>query len=173
MSKYEEKIKYLPFRYLDEGDHKQPTEQNIKQIEDQIGYTLPPNYLDFLINYGGIAFNSYVEFPYLEACPWGDKGMIDVFFGILDSTYDLIRNFKTYRGRVPFNFLPIASDPGGNIICLEINDNNKGRVYFWDKDQEEMVNIGEEPRYSNIYLIENSFDDFINSLELMQTDEDE
>jgi hypothetical protein len=63
---------------------------------------------------------------------------------------------------VPAGFLPLAVDPGGNLICLVISGTNTGKVYFWDHEEE--VEEGQQPGYSNVYLIANSFNEFLNSL---------
>ena len=49
---------------------------------------------------------------------------------------------------------------------------DKGKVYFWDSVEEEDVDeeAGEEPGYSNVYLLANSFQEFINSLEKIEDD---
>ncbi len=40
-----------------------------------------------------------------------------------------------YGGVVPQHLLPIADDPGGNLICLVLNGSNRGAVCFWDHER--------------------------------------
>jgi hypothetical protein len=40
-----------------------------------------------------------------------------------------------YGGLVPRNLLPIADDPGGNLICLVLTGANRGAVWFWDHER--------------------------------------
>ena len=41
---------------------------------------------------------------------------------------------KAYGGLVPSRLLPIADDPGGNLICLSLSGPDRGAVYFWDHE---------------------------------------
>ena len=161
-NKYEEKMKQLGAYYVRDGDPGRLDPSEIKSIEHQIGFRLPDDYAHFLADYGGYAFESYVEFPYLQSYPGGERGMFNVFFGIMPgSSYDLTGNLRTYQGRISSDLLPIGNDPGGNIICLSIVGDDRGAVYFWDHEEEASEG-------SNAYLIARSFDEFINSLESVE-----
>lgn len=74
---------------------------------------------------------------------------------------NLLEKLKTYSARIPDNMFPIANDDLGNLI-LVVKRPERGKVYFWDHEME--VAEGEIPDYSNLTLISDSFDDFINSL---------
>jgi hypothetical protein len=63
---------------------------------------------------------------------------------------------------MPDELIPIANASCGDKICMSVIGDNYGKVYFWDHEQEAYE--GEEPDYSNVHLIANSFTDFINSL---------
>ena len=39
-----------------------------------------------------------------------------------------------YGGLVPRHLLPVADDPGGNLICLVLHGSNRGAVCFWDHE---------------------------------------
>lgn len=39
-----------------------------------------------------------------------------------------------YGGVIPRHLLPIADDPGGNLICLVLSGSNRGAVCFWDHE---------------------------------------
>jgi SMI1 / KNR4 family (SUKH-1) len=151
------------------------TEDDIKEFEIMIGETLPKDYAEFLQDYGCYGLEGSIWFPFLEPYPHGDGELIDVFFGLNTSEeddYSLIEYFKNYEGRMPKNMLPIASDPGASKICLSLSGDDRGAVYYWYFGEEEMVDEGEEPGYSNLYLIANSFDEFMNVLQA-PNDEDE
>ncbi|MGL5833923.1 MAG: SMI1/KNR4 family protein [Waterburya sp.] len=166
MSKYQEKMNNLGY-YIVKDQYNLPTQENIEQLEKQLGFELPSNYKDFLSFYGLSAFEEYVYFPFQESYPKDDKGLFSVFFGIYsDDSYDLIDNYYSYQGRMSSNLLPIANDPGGNIICMSINTDDKENIYFWDHEDEIVVEKGAKIDNSNLYLIANSFDEFINSLEI-------
>lgn len=167
MSKYQQKINSLE-GYFIRGDKQKPvTSEDIKQIESELGYSLPNDYVEFLINYGGFAFNCYVIYPLLEPCPIGDMQGLDVFFGVLpNDTYDIIGRYQGLKDRIPSNFLPIARDGMGNHVCLSVNGDDKGYVYFWQHDAEVLIDDDENSGYvKDIYLAARSFDEFIDSLE--------
>ena len=173
MNKYKNQMKKLKSYYVKKIEQKFVIEKNIKQLENEINCTLPIDYQIFLLNFGCIAFEDYVSFSFLEPYSGGDRGSLSVFFGVIPgASYDLIVNYHNYQSRMPYNFLPIANDPGGNVVCLSLKGNDKGVVYFWDHNEEEMVHEGEEPGYSNVYLLANCFDDFINSLEIDDEDDE-
>lgn len=174
MSKYQKKMELLRFHYVRKGKRNQSTMEDIKQMENELSYTLPTDYVDFLLNYGGCAFSD-VTYPLIDPCPIGDRQLLSICFGILPGdTYDLINNYHTFKERIPPNFLPIACDGMGNLVCLSINGNDKGNVYFWQHDAEELIDDNEHQGYAeDIYLAAKSFDEFIDSLEIYIDDEEE
>jgi hypothetical protein len=172
MSKYKEKMEALFYYDIDQGKYDLATRDDISKIEEIIGFTLPTDYVDFLLDYGG--FDSLILCPLKEIYPKDNgednhKISVDIFLSAQPNREGrrLISDFHAFRGRMPFNFLPISYS-GSDIICLCLSGENQGKVYFWEMDFEEEVNEeeGEEPGYSNVYLVANSFDEFINSLEL-------
>src|SRR5262249_34028764 len=46
----------------------------------------------------------------------------------------LRREAKTYRGRIPEHAIPVASDPGGNLLVLSLGGDDRGQVYSWDHE---------------------------------------
>ena len=77
--------------------------------------------------------------------------------------YHLPTWIRRYRKRIPVEMIPVATDPGGNIITLGITSNLRGKVYLWDHEEE--VDEGEVPDYRNIYFVADSFQEFLNSLD--------
>jgi hypothetical protein len=76
--------------------------------------------------------------------------------------------FQTYKGReprMPREMLPIASDPFGNLFCIQTRGDGAGRVYFWSHDDEFDEEIEGSTLYSNLRFLANDFDQFINSLQ--------
>jgi cell wall assembly regulator SMI1 len=136
-------------------------EAAIRQFEVQLNVDLPSTYRSFLLDYNG-GRPLRAEFP-ITGDPLNPSGTINWFFGIHDGQhYDVRRAYSVYQNRVPANFLPIAEDPGGNLICLSIAGNDYGVVYFWDHDYEALSD--EVPGYENVYLITNSFAELLESL---------
>ena len=143
---------------IDNGGYKLD-EKIFKVVERFLGLKLPKAYRTFLldVNGGKCSSNSF----FISEKEGEDS--IRYFFGINeDESYDLLSCIKRYKKRVPLNMLPIANDSFGNLILLSISDPDYGKVYFWDHDWE--VEDGQIPDYSNLTLIADSFEEFLNSL---------
>jgi hypothetical protein len=88
--------------------------------------------------------------------------IIQRFLGFHDTdAYSFSRYLKIYENRLPDNLLPIATELSVNLICLSINGDDFGIVYFWDHDWE--VTEG-KPDYSNVHFLADSFTKFLNKL---------
>src|SRR5216683_6120046 len=114
-------------------------------FELDVGARLPDDYKAFLLKFNGGYFEDEVRYPYLEPCLYGEFGMIRSFHG-LNTGYDYadirddIKVFEDWN--VPRNLLPIGDDIFGNPICLSIAGVNYGKVFFWDREDEAKVLIG-------------------------------
>ena len=174
MNKYKTKMESLGYYFVERGVCQSTDDEQFQKVEEQIGATLPADYASFLVEYGGSAFDKgYVSFPYLEEYAGGEIGLLNVFFGIIPGdTYDVVKSYLRYKGRMPFNLLPIANDPGSNILCLAIYGEDEGKVYFWDHEEEDVVDEGIEPSRDNLYLVAHSFEEFINSLKIWKYEDD-
>lgn len=173
MSKYKEKMESLFFYDIGKGKYEPTTRDDIAKIEEIVGFTLPKDYVDFLLDYGGFSSSTLCPLKEVFRKENGEpdyKISVDVFLSAQPNREGrrLIGTYHALRGRMPFNFLPIADSAGGDTICLCLNGENEGKIYFWEMYFEEEINEdeGEEPGYSNVYLAANSFDEFIDSLEL-------
>lgn len=93
---------------------------------------------------------------------------IDWFFAIYDGKHDnLLRyffNYKVHRKRLPFRLIPIAHDPGGNLICISCEGADNGFVYFWDHENEVDYHVAEDNDFSNLFFIAKSFNEFLEGL---------
>jgi cell wall assembly regulator SMI1 len=137
------------------------TQDAIERFERQIGTTLPETYRSFLLRYNG-GHPEPNMFP-IQGFYADTHGLLEWFFCIAKGdVYDLAENEQLYHNRVPPDLLPIATDPGGNLICLAIEGKNQGKIYFWHHEDE--VGKGIHPTYNNVYFVANSFDDLLNSL---------
>ncbi len=135
------------------------SEEDVSQFERELGIDLPDDYRQFLLTHNGGRPEPEV-FP-VEGDP--DASMVDWFLGIQEGAYEDLRNhLKVFRDRVPPELLPIARDPGDNLIYIAVLGPNRGRVNFWDHEEE--VEEGETPDYRNVSLVAHSFEDFLHSL---------
>jgi hypothetical protein len=126
------------------------------------GLTPPKEYTNFLEKYNG-------GYPEVE-CEYVDKEddeytiPLDCFYGIsdTDTSISIFARRGFLSGSLPNQLLPIAGDGIGNEICLGVEGEFFGKVYFWNKDGE--AQSQEELNFSNVELITDSFDLFLLSL---------
>ena len=132
---------------------------SIEAFELNIGLTFPGSYISFLLdNNGG------TPEPNCFTSKDGQEGScVDQFLGLnVDEYCNLEIYYEDYKDRIPKGFLPIAFDPGGNLVIMKINNGGEdGGIYFWDHENEAE---GFEPDMSNTSLISESLGDFLDSL---------
>lgn len=139
------------------------SEHQILELERRINSPLPDDYKNFLMQHnGGIPHPD--EFCYSENSQ-RQYATVHYFLAVHDGSYDsiyyCIYMFKEREERVPPNLLPIARDPGGNLICISVSGEDGGKIYFWEHEEEADLAKGEIADYRNVYFIANSFTDFI------------
>jgi hypothetical protein len=161
MNRYSQRVMELegrpmPFRGV-------VTEEVLLLAEQKIGYPLPEGYREFLQDYGGFMFS--------VSCPVKDRrdGVEETDFSFSYSlnlhstafTYDLLWKYQddVSAGVMATEILPIGGDDGGNQVCICMGGENLGKVYFWYHDK-----AGSPFDYSCLYLIADSFDEFMQSL---------
>ncbi|MCO4850697.1 SMI1/KNR4 family protein [Bacillus vallismortis] len=177
MSFYNIKQKLKGFSIGTKTDPSINKNEQLKEIELNIGKQLPSDYKDFLKEYGGCYLESKkitgeieydVCYKPLEKDPWmgkdNDTQLLEGFYGLANDHNSLQKAIDTYSDRFPRNIIPIASSAGGNEICMDI-DNEK--ILFWDHELS-------HPN-KDFFLIANSFEEFILSLvdEPIEVDEED
>jgi cell wall assembly regulator SMI1 len=137
------------------------TDSDIQDFEKKLGIQLPKTYRNFLLKHNGGQPQPNV-FP-LPENPVDTHAILDWFFSIDDEDINgnsLEWNYHIMNGRIPSNLLPIATDPGGNLICLQVSGTSLGRIYFWDHEEEPFTNPED---YNALLIVANNFDIFIES----------
>ncbi len=162
------KIDSLGVHYLGEQSQHQEPQECMGKLESLLEGRLPGEYREFLLHYvGAFMCDEYVCFHFNEVPPWADaEGMmsLDVFYGFTKGVYGLIQNIEIFFGRIPATIIPIGDTPFGSQVCLGISGDERGKVYFWDKDDEREIAGDRENDFGNVYLIANSFSEFVESL---------
>ena len=133
--------------------------KRLEQVEKKLGITLPPQYRSFLLAHnGGQPVPNQFHYK-KEQGPYTDS-MVDWFLAIYEGENDNFEEyFATYKieeNRLPDNLVPIAHDPGGNLVCISVSESDVGAVFFWDHEREEEGN--------NTHLIADTFDEFLSLL---------
>ena len=137
-----------------------PLDKNTLLSLEQIWeFKLPKNYREFFLKFnGGTPIQN--NFSFKEK---NNGSIIHHFFGLFPIKYiNILYYLEMYKNRVPSNTFPIASDVCGNLILISVKNADRGKIYFWDHEME--ADNGETPDYSNLTLIADSFDEFINGL---------
>jgi hypothetical protein len=136
------------------------SETTLAEYENKWGCILPSDYRKFLLRFNG----GYPEPDAFRFRNNSTRSLVDRFLGIHDREHsNLLKYLNTYTIRLPKNLFPVAHDPGGNLICLSVKGETTGKVYFWDHENE--ADEGEEPDYRNVYLIADTFDEFLAGLQ--------
>ena len=140
-----------------------PLDENCLRALEQIWcFQLPKEYRSFLLKYnGGEPSLSFFKYKNKK----DDGSVVDTFFGIYkDDNYNLLNKVIEIGDRHTSDSFPIASDVFGNRICIIVKGPNRGKIYFWDHEMEADTDQGEIADYSNMTLISDSFNEFIDGL---------
>ena len=126
---------------------------------DEDNIVIPDDYKNFLIQYnGGRPENSTVHFKNRD-----EATMLNCIFGFTKDRYGSFTRYQgVYAGRIPSNTIAIADDAGGNLIIMSISGEDYGKIYFWDHEMEAYED--EDPDYSNLTLVADSFQEFLDNL---------
>lgn len=164
------------------------SEDELHTIETALGVALPDDYRDFVHTYGASRFGESVYFRFMQPEPiYAVKGLAGKpapryevrpfweFYGGEDAPrYSFAEAIALYKDRMPDTIIPIGDDGFGHLICLGIKGEERGKVYYWDYenewDEEDYLERYGEPmppevKFQNVYLIAESFEDFILRLE--------
>lgn len=135
----------------------------IEAVATRLKLPFPDEYVAFLLAHNGGRVSPR-EFP-ITGCRRSAGGMVGVFFNVgTGDSVDLAGEYRTFRRRIPPGLLPIASDPGGNLICLACSGERAGQVLFWEQAFEANTDEGEKVGWGNVFLIAASLADFFRVL---------
>jgi hypothetical protein len=125
-------------------------------LESYFDFKFPQIYKEFLLLTNGGS-------PKKSILSKDEEYEVRNFFGIIpDYSYGLLERKKMYENRIPNNMFPIANNSGGDLFLMSVKGPDYGKIYFWDHNWE--AEEGQEPNYSNLTLVADSFDEFINGL---------
>lgn len=133
-------------------------EEEIFKLEDEIGFTLPNDYKEFLINFnGGVPEVKYSTFKLNEL---EENIGLQVLYGLdLEENLNLREWYEEYEDDLLDDCLIIGHGIGFGFIVL-VNSPEVSGVYFWDNSFE-LENSSED---ENIYKISDTFREFIEEL---------
>ena len=135
----------------------------MEALEARYRVKLPADYVEFLKVYNGVI-------PKVNKFFISDKqgnSLLGILYGLPDTTqYEhlgLRINWRDTRDSMPEDIFPIGDDPGGNNVCMCLEGENYGKIYFYDHEE---PNEDEKGRlnHDNLYPLAVSFSHFITSL---------
>jgi SMI1-KNR4 cell-wall len=156
-------------------NHPMP-EAELRQIEESIGGDLPSSLQLILLDYGAFRFQNEVMFVALESDPSITTSCLGVFFGAeVEGRRGLSYYIRMFKNRMPHTIIPIGNNLFGDKFCLGIQGNEQGKLYYWyhenEPDRQEYwarhgqgVPLSRAFLFQNVFLIANTFDEFICSL---------
>ena len=127
----------------------------IEAFENQVKFTLPQDYKQFLMEYNGGSVLGIFHVNTLN-----EDISLHVLFGLgIDEELDLRSWFSEYKDdMLPYTVI-IGGDMGAGLIVL-LNSPKKQGVYYWDHS----YYFKESSDERNIYKIANSFQEFVDNL---------
>ena len=137
--------------------------EEIQQFEARRKVKLPDDYKLFLLDSNGGAPDPRT----FEVPGWPFEGSaLDFFYGIHDKKSSrLDRACEVYTDRIPADLIPIARDAFGNVVCIGWKGKRRGKIYFWDHENELDDQGSSRQDYGNVYLVANSLGEFLGKLE--------
>ena len=149
-------------------DRKEPPApaDRLSRFEAELGTSLPDDYQRFLIACNGgylggsLSYDSGTPGRHSEVLLHHVGGFRE------ESHFSLESARAGYQAsddvRIPLELLWIMDDPFGNAFCLGLRGEARGRVYFWDHEEEQgPVSLAEA---ENVIPLAGSFTDFVAGL---------
>lgn len=135
-------------------------EAHVEAFEAKLGRRLPDSYRAFLLSYNGGRPKPSVFRFVLKNGKQSDSS-VHWFLSLHEGEHsNLERELRSLKGRIPPDTLPIAIDPFGNVVLLGISGETRGKIYFWDHEEEP----ASQPNWSNVDLIADNLDSFMQGL---------
>jgi hypothetical protein len=130
--------------------------KNIEEFEAKHHIVFPVQYRDFLLEYNG----GNVRPNVFKISDDEGETALNTLYGLdIDESYDELSSvFDSLYGEIPDEFISIGDDSGGNQICLGTSGEYVGKIYIF------LHNIEPTGEMSNMFLISDSFDSFLDSL---------
>lgn len=142
--------------------------EDIAEFENEVGMEFPEDYKNFMIEANGGTPKEELLYDFFDEVTEAENtSVIREFFSLFsDDTVKMsnlreIYKIMTYEETISVDMLPIADDPGGNVIGISLNKDDFGYVYFINHEYDDL-----DTGYLVKSRIAESFSDFIGALYL-------
>lgn len=157
------------------GDTFYPMEpQKLLDLEATLGYSLPQDYRDFLLEHGAVSFAESVIAVAAETPPsWisdSESVPVGTFFGGTSprESFSLAWHVTAFLDRLPSGLLPIATAAMSDLFVIDLAPEHYGAIYYWDAehepDDDDIEQAGGEVPRTNLFLVAASFSDLLGRL---------
>lgn len=127
---------------------------------DKLNFNFPVLYNELSEKYGSFSFENPILVKSIDEIPVADRGFVSV-----DRFYDRDDSISTqleYTDQLPSMMMPIFDGEPGDFICISLQKDNYGKIFYWH--HEGFVD-------QDIYLLANTFEEFILKLEIDNEDD--
>jgi hypothetical protein len=137
------------------------SEDKLRLFEKELASRLPEEYFQFVLIYNDSVAQHPICFQVKNPSRFVVEGSLSCTLGLCDDStslknvYDFRGGLRMHEGLVPEDWLPIAYS-GTDSICIALDHDNYGRVYFWDRDAAVTEN--------DLYLVADTFTAFLAAL---------
>jgi hypothetical protein len=144
------------------------TPEQVAAFEAEVGAALPDDYRGFLGAVNGGFLPGWFRYRGAAGGEEPQTEYVDSLFGLRRDEPTLSLRFN--RGccldpdeSFPRDLLPVAGDPGGNMFCIRLEGEHRGRVYFWTHDMPPGPEDwdGRVETAANVVPVADSFADFL------------
>jgi SMI1 / KNR4 family (SUKH-1) len=162
------------------GDQFNPmSDKQVRSIENRLGASFPNMYRQYLTTYGASRPKQLVNVRPAKPLPReitsNGKLPFEMLYGV-GGNVDLQSRLSSHSRMIPANMISIGSDGTGSMYLLAIKDEEAGKVFYWDGEndplcEEDYLKEYGKPRppeamFQNVHLVAESFEDFLRRLEL-------
>lgn len=134
--------------------HDKVSLEQIEIFEQTNNIKFPMLYRDFLLKYNG----GRVEPNVFRISSEEEESALNVFYGIGDMRNNLQKKFGFFDEILEIGFIPIASDSGGNQVCLGMQEEFYDQIFYWIHDGEY------EDAMDNMHFLAKNISVFIDNL---------
>jgi len=129
-------------------------ETAVARLEQELGFSLPADYRDFLLDNNGGRVDD--ELFFVEGL--GQQVTMDVFYGATHPNPALTVSYwlQEYGDELQERTLVIGTDPGGGMLTYITTGEDQG-IYYWDHAHFFAQSTEED---GNTYFVANSFAEF-------------
>ncbi|RAI83540.1 SMI1/KNR4 family protein [Paenibacillus sp. FSL W7-1088] len=128
--------------------------EQIEAFEDRTNVKFPVQYKKFLTEFNG----GRVEPNVFKISPEEGESVVNIFYGIGSMKGNLEKKFDFFDEILEIGFIPIASDPGGNQVCLGVTADFYEEIYFWVHDEEY------DDVMDNMHFLAKNIEEFLDNL---------